>query len=1190
MQARATQAAPRGRWRSAGTALAGLVLVGGVGCKMNDPAERGLTQQPLVASPKKVSYYPVWSSTGDDFTVGYPQPPSDVPWTKITHINLAFVGIDSTWHCAWVMDDGSPDPASQANAQALINYRNANSPGVKVLLSIGGWTMSYRFSEAMMNATNRNTFVNSCVTLMNNIGADGLDIDWEYPTALGEVNCPSGHTCSRAADAANFTAMLDGFRANAAFGTTKLLTAALRSNLAGDASNIPYEYANFFTGTPRRFDFVNIMSYDFHGGWESTVNFTSPFDQTTASMDYVRTQVGDANKDRIVMGIPFYGPGWKNVNTPGASGVGNAGTAVSAEGNISFGKAKANLLNKYPTNCQVKTPTSGNTQNRYLYCSGSVTACLGVPCSNQTMSKVWVSYEDSAAVGFKADWVAANNYGGIMWWSQGEDSNTSELVNIIDTKLPTGSGGGGGTQSPYGGTAWTIPGTIEAENYDVGGEGVGFHDTTTGNSGNTYRTGAGDNVDIQPTGSPEPAGYNIGWAAAGEWMEYSVNVASGGTYNMNLRVATTGTGKTVHVEMDGVVIGGTIAVPTTATYQTYSTVTTTVSLTAGAHVVRLYHDTGSVNVNWISFVSGCAAETNAAFCARLGHSCGTVTDTDNCGQSRTVSSCGTCMAPLTCGGGGSANDCGCTAETDASFCSRLGKNCGSVTATDNCGGTRTVSSCGSCTSPQSCGGGGTSNVCGCTGESDAAICAGLGATCGSVTATDSCGANRTVSSCGSCTSPLTCGGGMANTCGCAPESDAAFCTRLGASCGGVTANDNCGASRMVTSCGSCTSPQTCGGGGTANVCGSASPWSSQDIGAVAATGSWSQAGSTYTVAGSGADIYGTADEFRFVYQNITGDASITARVATIQNVYTWTKAAVMVRDGLGAGAANATMVASPTASNGYRWQVRATAGGPTTSTTGSNGAAPVWLRIERIGNTLWGFTSADGVTFTLVGSKTVAMAATVQIGLAVTSHTDGALANATFDNVTIASGPAWSSQDVGAVASAGSWSQSAGTYTVVGSGADIWGTADEFRFVYLPVAGDATIIARMNSVQNTHAFAKAGLMMRKDLTAGSMHVFVDASPGTTVMKLEKRATAGATSSATDDAASAPNRWLRLVRVGTTFSASWSNDGVSWTSPTGWTNQAMTGLSGTLYVGLAVTSHNDGMLCTSSMDSVSITTP
>src|SRR5439155_3279133 len=153
------------------------------------------TEQALVASPKKVAYYPLWTSSGDDLVASFPQAPASLPWTKVTHINAAFVGIDANWGCAFVDASGAADPASQSAAQALINYRNANHQGVTIMIAVGGWSMSYRFSEAFMNATNRTAFVNSCVSLVNSMGADGLDIDWEFPTSLGAGNCASGHTC-----------------------------------------------------------------------------------------------------------------------------------------------------------------------------------------------------------------------------------------------------------------------------------------------------------------------------------------------------------------------------------------------------------------------------------------------------------------------------------------------------------------------------------------------------------------------------------------------------------------------------------------------------------------------------------------------------------------------------------------------------------------------------------------------------------------------------------------------------------------------------------------------------------------------------------------------------------------------------------------------------------------------------------
>jgi formylglycine-generating enzyme len=197
----------------------------------------------------------------------------------------------------------------------------------------------------------------------------------------------------------------------------------------------------------------------------------------------------------------------------------------------------------------------------------------------------------------------------------------------------------------------------------------------------------------------------------------------------------------------------------------------------------------------------CAPETDTVFCSRLGKNCGAVTMLDNCSTSRTVASCGPCPSPKICG---ASNVCDCVAETDATFCTRLGKNCGNPTGSDNCGATRTtVSSCGTCTAPLTCSGGGTANVCGCTPETDTAFCARLGKNCGNVTAANNCGTSRTVS-CGTCTAPNTCaGGGTANACACPPETDAAICSRLGKVCGPATATDNCSTSRTVASCGPC---------------------------------------------------------------------------------------------------------------------------------------------------------------------------------------------------------------------------------------------------------------------------------------------------------------------------------------------------------------------------------------------------
>ena len=159
------------------------------------------------------------------------------------------------------------------------------------------------------------------------------------------------------------------------------------------------------------------------------------------------------------------------------------------------------------------------------------------------------------------------------------------------------------TQStPYSGTPIAMPGRIEAEKYDKGGEGVAYHDTIAGNSGNTFRT---DGVDIQAT-TDTGGGYNLGWTKAGEWLKYSVSSAIARTYTIDVRVAAPSAGGTFHIEVDGVNVTGTMSVPNTGGWQTWTTVSKAgVAVAAGPHVLRLVMDaagaSGSVaNFNWIA--------------------------------------------------------------------------------------------------------------------------------------------------------------------------------------------------------------------------------------------------------------------------------------------------------------------------------------------------------------------------------------------------------------------------------------------------------------------------------------------------------------------------------------------------------------------------------------------------------------
>jgi hypothetical protein len=160
--------------------------------------------------------------------------------------------------------------------------------------------------------------------------------------------------------------------------------------------------------------------------------------------------------------------------------------------------------------------------------------------------------------------------------------------------------GGGPVETPYGGAPWPIPGTVQAENFDEGGEGVAYHDADAGNNGGGYRN---TDVDVRSC-SDTGAGYQVGWTATGEWMKYTVNVAASGNYTLSSRVASGGSGGTLHIEFDGTNVSGPISIPNTGGYDTWQSIMQTVNLSAGQHIMKVSYDSsGGFDLNYFDFKS-----------------------------------------------------------------------------------------------------------------------------------------------------------------------------------------------------------------------------------------------------------------------------------------------------------------------------------------------------------------------------------------------------------------------------------------------------------------------------------------------------------------------------------------------------------------------------------------------------------
>ena len=355
-------------------------------------------------------------------------------------------------------------------------------------------------------------------------------------------------------------------------------------------------------------------------------------------------------------------------------------------------------------------------------------------------------------------------------------------------------------------------------------------------------------------------------------------------------------------------------------------------------------------------------------------------------------------------------------------------------------------------------------------------------------------------------------------------------------------------------------------------------WTSQDIGAVGVAGRFTD-GDPITIEASGADIWGTADAFHYAWRDMTGDFQIVARVASVENVHVWTKAGLMIRAHTGASSRHVSLFATP--SRGIAFQRRLTDGALSIHTDTGTGYPPIWLKLVRVGDTVYAYRSPNGIGWYPAGAQTLSLPATVKVGLAVTSHDNATLATATFDNVALSALAPWVSRDIGSVGVAGTTS-GVEPLTVEGSGADIWGTADAFRFVYKPWTGDGEVIARVTSIENTHAWAKAGVMIRGGLDASAAHVSLFVTPGKGVALQTRAAPNELTTHSAVNALTAPY-WVRLVRRATTIAAFTSADGAHWTSAG---SRSLTA-GETVYVGLAVTSHNNATLATATFQSAEV---
>jgi hypothetical protein len=378
------------------------------------------------------------------------------------------------------------------------------------------------------------------------------------------------------------------------------------------------------------------------------------------------------------------------------------------------------------------------------------------------------------------------------------------------------------------------------------------------------------------------------------------------------------------------------------------------------------------------------------------------------------------------------------------------------------------------------------------------------------------------------------------------------------------------------------------------------PWNAADIGDVGIAGKTCVDADAipWTVSGAGADIWGTADAFQFAYRPFPADGSITVRLYDEHDTDPFAKAGIMIRQTLGPDSAHVILDVKP--DGGIEFMTRPAGGASTTFIAGAStplltsppGVSSFWvtLRLERSGNLVTASVrQGNESTWTVVGSTEWASGPAL-IGLAATSHDTSTLNSAAFDGPAVQTLPTpWNDSDVGDVGQRGAASFTVNAFTVRGAGADIWDTSDSFNFLSQAVSQDVETVARVVSQDSTNTFAKAGVMMR-----GPAHGPADPSGPTVVLDvkpdggIEFMARAGEAEAMSFLAgASLPMpTWLKLVRSQDTFTAFVSADGQTW-NLVGTVDVPLSTGFRYYYAGLAVTSHDPGVLNTSVVDNVTV---
>ncbi|MCC5904860.1 MAG: glycoside hydrolase family 18 protein [Balneolaceae bacterium] len=377
------------------TLIAGLILFSGINTSENDKSKNRLYKQ-SETEYKIIGYVAGWRS---DWTT------DKIDATKLTHINYAF---------ADVLEDGQVVSMHEQDAYnfAVLDSLKLENPDLKILISLGGWTRSTWFSDAVLTEESRRKFAESAVDFVKEFGIDGVDIDWEYPGSPGAGNV------FRAVDKENFTLMLKELREHldeqgrieGREGDPYLLTIATGAS-RGFLENTEMHKAHQYL------DFINLMTYDYHtGGSPVAGHHTNLY--PSASIHYTRGSTDQSVQwyidagipsDKLVLGVAFYGRYWTEARN------------------------KDNGLYQFAPNGDRGSISYDNLRDNYINRNGFTRhwdAEAKAPWLWNSDTQTFVTYDDEESLRHKTHYIRARGLGGAMFWEYSQNLD-GELLNAL---------------------------------------------------------------------------------------------------------------------------------------------------------------------------------------------------------------------------------------------------------------------------------------------------------------------------------------------------------------------------------------------------------------------------------------------------------------------------------------------------------------------------------------------------------------------------------------------------------------------------------------------------------------------------------------------------------------------------------------------------------------------------------------